>query len=867
MLKEIVMADSSPGFPYLQLGRQNKEIIKTWSPTIVKLTIDRLMKLARMQIDTYHPRVDVLKAIDNNYMDPVRLFVKNEPHTTKKMNSESYRLIHSVSLVDQLVERMLYGVQNNLEINEWFDIPSKPGIGLSTDQDLNLIKKNIQEIENPASTDVSGWDISVQDWELMADATIRINLAVGTPGQIEIFSSLVKGRTTMLINSAYVLSDGTLYVPTIHFGIQKSGCYTTSSTNSRIRVLAAVILLSAKAMAMGDDCIESYIEDAIRKYYELGHNMKFYDKVTDGMVEFCSHLFDLNSDNIAYPTNPAKSLFRLICQTTGNVNYQTLSEFLFFVRHCPEFSQICDIINNDQRWKPLYQQWCIRTATKQSGNNVLAFPQHIFNMTRRTKKSNPKPREKGYPELIVDEVANMSKNAYQAIQNSVGLGNAKKLMKMGLLKNTNKPARKAERQKSAQVGVNSFAKIGKETFNTTSIKDGIRVRGHSLAYELTDAFGGTAAACRVLANIPLNPYYLNSWQLSRMAQGYQKFKFKNVRVRVVTQLPTSTAGLMFAAIYPSNETIPSSNGIALKRFLQSNPSFVEASAWEGVSTSMPSSHFLPYYDIEMQGLNVDTSVQGNIVIGITGSFADDQYLGDVVIDYDVELYNQTAPNIELIQNGDYIAKNLDGPSTYMIFTYTVAGNAEMQAAYNFWSKYPGLWRGTARLPILTTLGGAINVGETFYMTVDNQVSITTVKFFPSLIAITNDEPFPLLGSVPTATLVVMFKGFYLEANRTSKRDVVGKEAKTTEPVEEVVNTEVEIVGSPTEEWTETWGNCDPEEEIAYTRGKAVLIEAPTRRIAKALTPQTVSNLINKNLIQPHLTDQASESDPRARSLR
>jgi hypothetical protein len=63
---------------------------------------------------------------------------------------------------------------------------------------------------------------------------------------------------------------------------------------------------------MGDDSIETFVENAPAKYRELGHTIKgnSYDVIEDDRYEFCSHIFD--GTHLAYPVNPDKLLFRFL---------------------------------------------------------------------------------------------------------------------------------------------------------------------------------------------------------------------------------------------------------------------------------------------------------------------------------------------------------------------------------------------------------------------------------------------------------------------------------------------------------------------------------------------------------------------------
>ena len=232
--------------------------------------------------------------VEMNLCDPVRLFVKQEPHASRKVKEGRFRLISSVSLVDQLVERMLFGPQNQLEIAEWERIPSKPGMGLSLRRQAKSLFDDLRVKHSrcpAAEADISGFDWSVQDWELWADVEMRIVLGGFGP----LLARAARNRFSCFMNSVFQLSDGTL-IEQLAPGIMKSGSYCTSSTNSRIRCLMAELIGSPWCIAMGDDSVEGWVEGAKEKYMSLGHVCKDYKPcatTTSGClyeVEFCSHV-------------------------------------------------------------------------------------------------------------------------------------------------------------------------------------------------------------------------------------------------------------------------------------------------------------------------------------------------------------------------------------------------------------------------------------------------------------------------------------------------------------------------------------------------------------------------------------------------
>lgn len=317
-----INCDAGPGVPLHSLGLgQNGNVLRSESGLVANVVIERLRRFLAEPPAGLSPR----ELVEQGYCDPVRLFVKDEPHSIRKRRQGRCRLIMSVSLADQLVERMLFNAQNKLEIKNYANIPSKPGMGFT---DLQLrqtwlyVKKLAgDKVSEAAEADVKGFDWSVQEWELMFDARCRVKLA-GTTLDSD-FGVMVMGRVYALTRAVLTDYHGNMYSCVIP-GIQLSGSFNTSSTNSRIRVTMALAVGAKWAVAMGDDCVEQYVENAEAKYAVLGHPLRMYKRCTDSF-EFCSTRFTATR---CYPTDGTKTLYRLIEQKTitGEFLYQFRSE-------------------------------------------------------------------------------------------------------------------------------------------------------------------------------------------------------------------------------------------------------------------------------------------------------------------------------------------------------------------------------------------------------------------------------------------------------------------------------------------------------------------------------------------------------------
>nr|WNK15285.1 MAG: RNA-dependent RNA polymerase [Polerovirus monocotyledonae 1] len=313
--KEAVLSlqlEAGVGVPYICYGLPN---LRGWVedpqllPVIAQLTFNRLQRMLNVSFEEMTPE----QLVQNDLCDPIRVFVKGEPHKQSKLDEGRYRLIMSVSMIDQLVARVLFQNQNKREIALWRAIPSKPGFGLSTDEQTTEFVDCLSSVvgREPADlianwrdlvlpTDCSGFDWSVAQWMLEDDIEVRNRLTINLN---EATKRLRNAWLKCIGNSVLSLSNGMLLAQSLP-GIQKSGSYNTSSTNSRIRVMAAYHVGADWAMAMGDDCLESPNSN-LSEYKNLGFKVEASEK-----LEFCSHIFE--TPKRAIPVNVNKMLYRLI---------------------------------------------------------------------------------------------------------------------------------------------------------------------------------------------------------------------------------------------------------------------------------------------------------------------------------------------------------------------------------------------------------------------------------------------------------------------------------------------------------------------------------------------------------------------------
>lgn len=258
----------------------------------------------------------------------IRVFVKNEPHPTRKRLTQTWRIIASVCVILQIAFRVLFAPQNKLEAANWDKIPSKPGINLEMVDAVvaPLVGKPLR------AGDVQSWDWSVEEWMMLLDGSRRIALAAkASPGNV-VHTSVPGSWAGMVFKAMYILargvyvSHGRVYAQTV-YGIMKSGSYITSSTNSAIRVMMGWLAGCEWIIANGDDAISAQAPDLNERYRELGFLIKEGRDLTFGEpVEFCSQLYDLER-KVRVSSNPGKSFFIMCSQVVENQHIELLEQF------------------------------------------------------------------------------------------------------------------------------------------------------------------------------------------------------------------------------------------------------------------------------------------------------------------------------------------------------------------------------------------------------------------------------------------------------------------------------------------------------------------------------------------------------------
>lgn len=282
---------SSPGYPYCLAHTSNRLMFGVNDdgepdPRICDVVVQQ-----------------VRERIAERSCDPIRLFIKPEPHKVRKIVEGRYRLISSVSVIDQLVDHCLFGDLNDRIVENFLHLPSRVGWAPYSGGWSWVPQKGVMAI------DKSSWDWTVSPWLLEAMKEVRLLLEDGD----ELYRDLVSWRYSSLFDQpVFVVSNGTL-LRQKEAGAMKSGCVNTIVDNSVMQVILheyvclQMRVVPMKIWAMGDDTLQE-IPERVHEYLALLGRHCIIKQVLQ-KSEFCGHEF---TGDLVEPVYFGKHAFNLL---------------------------------------------------------------------------------------------------------------------------------------------------------------------------------------------------------------------------------------------------------------------------------------------------------------------------------------------------------------------------------------------------------------------------------------------------------------------------------------------------------------------------------------------------------------------------
>lgn len=301
---------SVPGCCVLQrYGSINRDVLKITTDDHGDRTYDagRLQMLKSLCLQRYQRLLhDGLEA------DPLKVFVKQEPHKESKLAEGRYRLISGVSLVDTVIDRILFGPMMRRILSPANVLRTPCAVGWAPNR--GGWRYLATYYRDGFSIDRKAWDWTVCEWLVVIWEQFLKNLHPDHPAW---WAGLVTKRFTSLFYTAvFSFPDGQL-VQQASPGIMKSGCLLTLLLNSVgqsvLHILAQLRLgkdpLDNMPMAMGDDTLQrpfDYMEPYAEKLAEMA--LVKEAEYTHGYCEFAGFIINVNG---YYPAYWKKHLYML----------------------------------------------------------------------------------------------------------------------------------------------------------------------------------------------------------------------------------------------------------------------------------------------------------------------------------------------------------------------------------------------------------------------------------------------------------------------------------------------------------------------------------------------------------------------------
>lgn len=298
--------DSTPGLPYSQIYTVNRDLFG-WNGVFVDDQRTHVVYAA------FCARWRELEEAPVAY--PISLFIKPEPHKIKKRLQKAWRIIHNVSIIDNLICRFTLGDLLGASISSYQVIPNKVGWAPSWGGYVWMANQ-IPGFKLMA--DKSAWDFTCQGWVVLAFAGLVDRLYSHIPSDGTTWRAVLGNHLAILFANC-TLAIGSIRVRQRTFGVMKSGWFGTIGLNSVAQVALHVLACrrlgvswkDSIPLVMGDDTVQS--SDVPPRYIEIlqkgGCIVKEFF-VSDEM-QFAGHQFTTETCTPMYITKHVWALLHL----------------------------------------------------------------------------------------------------------------------------------------------------------------------------------------------------------------------------------------------------------------------------------------------------------------------------------------------------------------------------------------------------------------------------------------------------------------------------------------------------------------------------------------------------------------------------
>lgn len=344
--------DSTPGFPWSLRFVTNKDLLKSANQELVTECCVRLEKI----LFSEEMPTDPVEIYKQNFHGLVTPFEKWEPHPPRKAKNGKWRIVNCLSVVDQVVERVLFTPAVKAVKASYPVSGAVVGIGFSDDH----VKHFAKEV---TSTPHLGWSSDVGGWERSLDASYVKEASENLIRNMESFDNdsilvrAIRRHAHMITNPVFIVStpDYSLYELVVreNMGGMLSGSYMTTLYNTMCRLDVSYLAGIEKPRAAGDDCLDGtkMSKDALSKgYSKLGYTLRDVEPITRDKFSFCSHTFRCKDGKwSAQLESWPKALFKTL---TRPLTPEREAAFHYEMRNNDNYQAMVNCINEFGRFVP-----------------------------------------------------------------------------------------------------------------------------------------------------------------------------------------------------------------------------------------------------------------------------------------------------------------------------------------------------------------------------------------------------------------------------------------------------------------------------------------------------------------------------------